>query len=250
LGIEAKEFPIAFVDESYPDYVLGVVATVQQEFRMFYAPVSQLKSPKIEWQALCQPSDNLVRGLELHGGHIYAVTHAGAPKYKVLRTSVKKPDWKHAETVIPEAKDSIRYITKTRDYLLVVYSDGIVGRVAKYHFGTGKVADLTLPFSGAADVMCPNKKQNRFFLNIESWTTPLTIYDVDLDKETMVKSIFNTDVVYPGFENLVSEEVEVASHDGTAVPLSIIHRKDMKLDGSNSCILEGYGAWVQLYAAL
>ena len=39
----------------------------------------------------------------------------------------------------------------------------------------------------------------------------------------------------PGFENLVTEEVEVPGHDGTMIPLSIIHRKDLKLDGSAQC---------------
>jgi prolyl oligopeptidase len=50
-------------------------------------------------------------------------------------------------------------------------------------------------------------------------------------------------VSYPGFENLVTEEVEVPGHDGTMIPLSIVHRKDLKLDGSASAILEGYGAY-------
>src|SRR6266702_7199348 len=48
---------------------------------------------------------------------------------------------------------------------------------------------------------------------------------------------------YPGFENLVSQEVEVPGHDGAMVPLSIVYRKGLPLDGSNSCILEGYGAY-------
>ena len=62
-------------------------------------------------------------------------------------------------------------------------------------------------------------------------------------KDTFTKSIFNTAISYPGFENLVTEEVEVPGHDGTMIPLSIIHRKDLKLDGSSSAILEGYGAY-------
>ena len=61
------------------------------------------------------------------------------------------------------------------------------------------------------------------------------------------KSIFNSSVTYPGFEDLVTEEVEVPSHDGTMVPLSIVHQKGIPLDGSNSCILEGYGAYGNSY---
>jgi prolyl oligopeptidase len=78
---------------------------------------------------------------------------------------------------------------------------------------------------------------------ITSWTCPTTIYDFNAQKDTFAKSIFNTDVSYPGFENLVSEEVEVPGHDGTMIPLSIIYKKGIPLDGSNCCILTGYGAY-------
>jgi len=50
-------------------------------------------------------------------------------------------------------------------------------------------------------------------------------------------------VSYPEMADLTVEEVEVPGHDGTMIPLSIIHRKDIKLDGSSPCILEGYGAY-------
>ena len=48
-----------------------------------------------------------------------------------MRTSVTHHDWQKAETVIPEAKDSIQYITKSKDFLFVVYSNGILGRIAE-----------------------------------------------------------------------------------------------------------------------
>ncbi len=243
LGITAKEFPSASIDESYPDYIIGLVATVQNEMRIFYAPSSRMTSQKIKWDVLCKPSDMLVRGLAFHRNHVYAVTHAGAPKYKVVRTGVKHPDWEHAETIIPEGTDSIQYITKSKHYLFIVYSNGVVGRLVKYDLSSGKTEEIKLPASGTVYISCPDWKTDRCLVFMTSWTSPLTIYDFDARKETFAKSIFNTDVSYPGFENLISEEVEVPGHDGTMVPLSIIYRKGISLDGSNSCILDGYGAY-------
>ena len=77
----------------------------------------------------------------------------------------------------------------------------------------------------------------------------MTRYDYDPQSETFAKSLFNEDVIYPGFENLVAEEVEVPSHDGVMVPLSIVHQKQIPLDGSNCCILDGYGAYGMSYPA-
>jgi prolyl oligopeptidase len=243
LGITPKEFPSAFIDESYPDYIVGAVSTVQSEMRVFYAPASELTSPKITWNVLCKPSDNLVRGMAFHKDHIYAVTHANAPRYKVVRTSVKHPDWAHAETVLPEAKDSIQSITKSKDFLFVVYSNGVVGRIVKYDLATGKANELKLPGSGTVAVICPDWQTNRCIVYVTSWISPTTLYDFDGNKDSFAKSIFNTDVSYPGFETLVTEEVEVPGHDGALIPLSIIHKKGIPLDGSSSCILEGYGAY-------
>ncbi|MES1166685.1 MAG: prolyl oligopeptidase family serine peptidase [Pseudomonadota bacterium] len=243
LGIAPKEFPGAFIDESYPAYVLGSVSTVQTEMKMFYAAISTVQHPPIKWEVLCQPSDNLVRGLEFIGDYIYAVTHEGAPKYKLVRTSVKHPDWKHAETVIPEASDSIQSITKTKDFLFVVYSNGVVCRVVKLDPATGKSSEVKLPGSGTVELSCPDWRTDRCIVYITSWISPTTLYDFDGAAETFAKSIFNTDVSYPGFETLVTEEVEVPGHDGAMIPLSIIHKKGLPMDGSSSCILEGYGAY-------
>ncbi len=243
LGIEPKEFPNASIDESYPDYILGQVGTVQPELRIFYAPVSEMKHEKIKWDVLCRPSDNLVRGMAFYRDHVYAITHAGAPKYKVIRTSVKQPDWQHAETIIPQAPDSIQYITKSKHYLFVIYSNGVVGRIVKYDLATGKTEEVKLPGSGSVDMICPDFKSDHCLVYITSWTSPVTIYDYEADKGTFAKSVFNTDVSYPGFQDLVSEEVEVPGHDGTMIPLSILHKKGIPMDGSSSCILDGYGAY-------
>ncbi|MGZ3405067.1 MAG: prolyl oligopeptidase family serine peptidase [Polyangia bacterium] len=244
LDIAPKEFPGASIDESYPDIILGSVGTVQREMRLYWAPVAQMKAGgKLTWKELCKTTDKLVRGLEFHKGRVYAVTHADAPRYKVVSTSLDKPDWAHAETVMPEASDSIRYITKSKSYLFIVYSDGIVGRIVKYSLATGKAAPVKLPESGSVDIHCPDFHTDRCIVFTTSWIQPTTLWDFDAQKDRFAKSIFNTAVTYPGFDQLTTEEVEVPGHDGTMVPLSIIHRKDLKLDGSSSAILEGYGAY-------
>src|SRR6202000_281196 len=95
LEISAKDFPIAFVRESYPRYVMARVASTQREQQMYYAPVSELQEQRVHWNVLCGPKDNLVRTVVFDGDYVYAITHSGAPKYKVVRTSVKRPDWEH-----------------------------------------------------------------------------------------------------------------------------------------------------------
>ena len=248
LGISAKEFPQAGIDESYPDYIFGTVATVQSELKMYYAPVSELTKAKIKWAMLCDTPDNLVRGIEFNGDYVYAVTHEGAPRYKLVRTSIRHPDWKHAETVIAESADSIQELSKSRSFLFVTYSNGVVGRIVKYDLASGKCSAVALPGSGDVAIKCPDFRSDRAIVSITSWTSPTTLYDYDAQKEAFRKSIFNTDVTYPGFSDLVTEEVEVPGHDGAMIPLSIFYRKGTPMDGSSSCVLEGYGAYGVSYS--
>lgn len=242
LGIASNERAWACLEESRPDYILGRVHTAQAELQIFYAPVTELEHQKIKWDVLCRRSDNLVQGPVFHGNYVYAVSQASAPRGKLVRTSVQHPDWEHAETLIPERIDSIQSVTKSSHYLLIVYSDGIVGRLIKYDQTTGKAVEIKLPASGTVDVSCPDWQSDHCLVLISSWTSAI-LYECDLHKDTFAKSVFSPNRTYAGSESLVSEEFEVPGHDGTLIPLSIIRKRGLPLDGSNSCILEGYGAY-------
>jgi len=244
LGLTPKEFAAAFVDEAAPGWVIGNAGTVQNEMKLFIAPIAEVGKAKVAWTSLAKPSDNLVRGLEFCGADaVCAVTHTDAPHYKVVRTSLRHPDWAHAETIVPEAADSIQTMTRSRSALFLVYSNGIVGRVVKYDLASKKSSEIPLPASGDVSVTCPDVKSNHCLVTIEGWITPRTLFDLDGDKNVVSKSAFSSDVVYPGYDQLVTEEVELKGYDGTMIPLSIVHRKGMPMDGSSSCILDGYGAY-------
>ena len=146
--------------------------------------------------------------------------------------------------VLPEAADSVQSITKSRHYLLTLYSNGIVGRIVKYEFATAKASEVKLPSSGTVDISCPDWKTDLCHVVISSWTLPPTRYDYDAEKETFAKSMFNADVVYPGFRRSGRRKrSRCPAMMASMVPLSIVHKKGIPLDGSNSCILDGYGSY-------
>ncbi len=243
LGIEAKEIPQAFVPETAPGRLIGSLDTVQPEFRFLLASASDVDRGQIQWKPLVQRADKLVRGTAITPDWFYSVTSADAPHYKVVRARLDSPDWQHAETVIPEAADSIDSLTQSKDYLFVAYTDGINGRLVRHALATGTTDEVTLPLKGTVEATCPDAHGNRCIVVISSWLQPPVVYEVDAATGEVGKSVFTTDVHYPEMADLVVEEVEAPGHDGTLIPLSIIHRKDIKLDGSSPCILEGYGAY-------
>jgi len=268
IGDDVKNDIDFFGDESYPDlgitpdeeadvslnkdsknYIFGYLNTDREEFRCYYAPISQFNSGKIQWKILCKPEDKLVRSLVVIGDDAFAITYKDAKNYKLIHTSLKNPDWDHAETIMEEKKDeTLESVTNSKDYLYLTYSNGIDNRIFKYDLHTHKVSEIKLPFSGTAGIFCLNTKTDDCLVAVTSWNKPFAEYSYDANKNIFSPSIFNKPAKYPAeYYNLEVKEVEVKGHDGAMVPLSIIYKKGTKLDGSNCCIMEGYGSYGYSY---
>ncbi len=242
LGLSEEERPMVFIDATLPHHLLANTSIASNDVRFFYAPDTELGRPQIHWKAICERKDGLTN-VAFHGDQVYATTYVGAPKYKVVRTNLRHPDWAHAETILPEGKDAIQDLVSTKDFIFVVYSDGMQSSLSRIDCRTGRITKVPLPRPGVVGFYVPDPGSNRCLVTLNSWTLPPTVYEIDAAHPTFVKSTFNADVSYPGFEDFVVEEVEVPSHDGVMVPLSILHKKGMTMDGSHSCIFEGYGSY-------
>jgi prolyl oligopeptidase len=248
LNIQPNDLPFAALDKDCRDYVFASLSNVRNELFIYYAPISQFNSGKIDWKILCRPEDELVRGIETLGNKIFAVTYDGAKNYKLVCTDLKNPDWKHAKTIIAEKQETLESIAHSKDYLYISYSNGINSRIYKYNLSTGKIDEIKLPLSGTADIFCLDTKTNDCMIAITSWNKPYVEYNYYADKNLFTPSLFNKPAQYPAeYKNLVVREVEVKGHDGAMIPLSIIYKKGIKLDGTNCCFMEGYGAYGYSY---
>jgi prolyl oligopeptidase len=244
LNIDPKMFPYVSLYNDSKDYIFVGLGSTQRELTQYYAAAGQLKSKKILWNVLCKPADKLV-DLEYVNDDVYAISHNDAPNYKVVATGLAHPDWAHAVTIAAEKPDwTVKSIIHTKDYLVIVYFDGINAHLSKYNFKTKITSEVKLPYSGTISIDCINSRTNNCSLQITSWIKPYTFYDYDAATDAFVPSSFNKPFVYPAaYSDLQVEETEVEGHDGAMIPLTIIYNKGIRKDGSNVCLLEGYGAY-------
>ena len=244
LNIDAKVYPFTFVNKDSKDYVFAGEGTVQNELKMYYAPIAQFNSGKIQWKTLCTPADKLVRSSEIVGDKMFAITHNGAKKYKLVCVDLKNPDWSNAKVIAPEKSMVLESFTRCKDYLLISYNDGINTHLYKYHMTTEAMTEVKMPFTGSAYAFCMDTKTNAFYVGITSWNKPFTVFIYNAETDKFSPSPLFPASVYPDeYKDLVVEEVEVKGHDGVMVPLSIIYKKGIKKDGSNVCLMESYGAY-------
>ena len=243
VDIDSKAFPgIGIVPGS--DRALGLVFNgVQREITLFVAPVASVLSGKPSWTKIIDPSDE-VTDFAVFGNTIYLLSHKGAPRFQVLKLAMAAPEMSKAEVVIAASESVITGLASAKDALYVRRMNGSVSDLLRLPYAAGaRPATIAPPFEAdisslAADVRVPG-----VIFEASGWTRFGGFYAYDPRTKKVRDTRLQPQGPNDNPPDLVSTEVKVTSHDGTLVPMSIIHRKGLKLDGSNPTILYGYGAY-------
>jgi prolyl oligopeptidase len=242
VDVAESDFPIVAVPFG-SQYALGILAHgVQPEITLYVAPLESVRGPDTPWRKVADVAD-AVTGADMFGDNIYALTHRDALRFKLVRTSASRPDLAHAAVVVPESEAVLTSLVIAKDGVYVQTLDGGVGRLLRIaHGGTAKAERIALPSDGAISYLWSDARAPGAMTMLTSWTTPPLLYEY----EPAGRKLTDTGLQPPhpvdmsGYE---SEEVKAKSYDGTLVPLSIVHRKGMPLDGSHPALLEGYGSY-------
>jgi prolyl oligopeptidase len=191
-----------------------------------------------------------VTSLAYAHGALYLLTHRNAPRFRVLRVPVEGFDLARAQVVVPASQRVVTGLAAAADALYVELRDGNVKRLFRRGWtADAALAEVPLPVrgsfalegfeggNGAADPRLPG-----VVIGLESWTRARRIVAVGADGRVRDTGL------QPGGPNdapadIAATEVLVKSHDGALVPMSILHRKGVKLDGRNPTLLYGYASY-------
>lgn len=106
----------------------------------------------------------------------------------------------------------------------------------------GEPTAIALPFDGWVDEVHGDATRDGILFREQGWTRPAAYYAYDpTGKVVAVDALAMT--TNADFANIVAEEVEAVSSDGTRVPLSILHRKDIARDSARPSIVRGYAGY-------
>ncbi|HUN86167.1 MAG TPA: prolyl oligopeptidase family serine peptidase [Terracidiphilus sp.] len=224
-------------------WAIGLIAHgVLNEATMYRAPLDTVGKPDTPWEKICDVPDD-VTSLATHGDALYLLSHKGAPHFKVIRTSIAHPDVEHASVVVPESERVIKNIATSQDGLYVQETDGTIGILERLKYEGGDAETIPLPFEGTVSIGATDERVPGALVVLTSWARAPRIYAFDPQARTLTDTKLQPLGPNDDPQDIVSEEVKVESWDGTMVPLSIIHKRDLKMDGSNPTLLRGYGAY-------
>jgi oligopeptidase B len=222
--------------------VIGSSQTLSSEYRYLDA-----NDPRGEFQLFIAREDDHLHDLDHHGDHFYVVTNAdSARNFKLMRTPVTATGRNNWEEVIPHRADVLLQGAEMfSDYMVLnERENGLVRLRVRPWSGAGEhYIDFDEPAYLAYVGANPEFETEVLRFGYTSMTTPQSTYDYDM--ATRERELLKREEVLGDFDpaDYVTDRIFATARDGTPVPVSIVYRSGLELDGSNPLLLYAYGSY-------
>ena len=221
---------------------------VRREFRLAVAPAGSLAEPEPAWSLRIDIADKIV-DFAYAKGTLYGATYQDAPRYKFIAAPIDRFEAATARVVVPASDRVLGPMVEARDALYYEAREGNAKQLWRLPYGPdAKPQRVTLPLAGnfslrqRGGVWAAHPQIDGVLITLEGWTRAPQIYIVAADGKVS-NSGLQPIGRFDAPTDIETTEVLVTSHDGAKVPMSIIHKKGLKLEGRNPTLLQGYGAY-------
>ncbi|HYG98891.1 MAG TPA: prolyl oligopeptidase family serine peptidase [Terriglobales bacterium] len=195
-------------------------------------------------------------------GELYIRTNEGAPRFRVVTVpaaSLSRRIWRGRiwRELVPESDAVISEINIIHGNLVTTEEKEAHSQVRIFELTTGRLMhNVTLPTIGSVLGIGGQWDSDEMFIAFQSFTVPPTIYRQefvirhDWEKQKAPKKYFRDVSVWAKVDaptidpaKYEVEQVWYASKDGTRVPMFVVAKKGVALDGKNPTLLSGYGGF-------
>jgi prolyl oligopeptidase len=206
--------------------------------QIFYKDLAQPEGDVVELIAGFDADYDFV---DNEGTTIYFTTDNDAPQRRLIAIDLSKPQRDAWQTIIPEQKAKLSAVDRVGDSLIAEYLQDARSRAKVFDLAGNHRRDVELPGVGSAGGFRGKRGDNETFFSFTDYVTPGTIYRYDV--ATGEQSVYREPKVKFDPSDYESKQVFYTSRDGARVPMTIVHRKGLNLDGNNPTVLYGYGGF-------
>jgi prolyl oligopeptidase len=208
------------------------------KYRVFYKDLSKPDSkvmPLIDnFEAGYDFVDNV-------GSVFYFVTDRKAPRKRIVAIDLAKPAEANWKTVVPEGPQTLVSGHMVNNQLVTEYLADARSVVKVVDLQGKPVREIALPGIGSVSGFGGKRGDTETFFSFTGFTTPTTVYRLDM--KSGASSVFRQPKVAFNPADYETRQQFYTSRDGTKVPMFIVSKKGLKLDGSNPTYLYGYGGF-------
>ena len=175
------------------------------------------------------------------GDKVLVYTNVDAQNFRVVLIDPGKPAKENWQTVIPEKPEVLSGANAASGFLFCNYLKDANSRIHQHDLSGKLIREIDLPALGTAGGFGGKRAEKVLFYTFTSFTYPPTIYKYD--PATGASEVFRKSEVKFNPADYETKQVFYAGKDGTKVPMFIVHKKGLKLDGRNPAYLTGYGGF-------
>lgn len=176
------------------------------------------------------------------GGKLLVHTDDSAPNYRVVSVDPKNSAKENWKDVIPEdAKNLLQMAATGGGKIFGEYLKDVATHVYQYDYNGKMEREITLPALGNASGFGGDTDDKVIFYTFTSFTYPPTIYKYDI--ATGISDVWRKSDVKFNPDDYETKQVFYPSKDGTKIPMFLVYKKGIKMDGNNPTLLYAYGGF-------
>lgn len=203
--------------------------------------VKDLKSPNSGFTVLVSDFNNDFSVLDNDSTSLLVLTNHSASNYRIVRMPVSDTAVSAWRDILPEKKEVLQEAVIGKGFIVAKYLQDAKSVLKLYTPEGAFVRDIPLETIGTVDQLSASKKDDLLFYSLTTFTAPTSIYKYRLSSGEQ-QLHFRPTMPFKSDE-YTTDQVFYSSYDGTRIPMFIVHRKDMVLDGNRPTLLFGYGGF-------
>ncbi len=250
LGTSQAEDELIYYNPDHPRRNYGISTTEDERFVILSESqstsgnalyVKDNRNPTRGFVNIIDGFEYTNRVIDHVNGRLLVLTNHSAPKYRLVSVDPNNPSPSRWTEIIPENEHVLRSISLIGGKIVSTYLMDANSRAFIHNMNGRREAEIELPSLGSLGGFSGKKDDNIAFFSFTSFTFPSTVYKFDISTNTY-ESYFAPEVDFNP-EDFETRQVFYTSKDGTQVPMFIVHKKGLELDGNNPTLLYGYGGF-------
>jgi prolyl oligopeptidase len=250
LGDPQSNDPLVYSDKDHAQRYYGAQTTEDEKFMILNISEGtdgaelwymDLRNREAGFKKLFEGFKYNYSVLDDEGENLIVLTNNNAPNYKVVLVDPKNPAMENWKEIIPEKNILLQNVYATGGKLFAEYLKDATSRIYQFNRAGSLEREVQMPGYGTVAGFIGEKDDQQVFYSFTSFTTPATIYKYDIASGK--SEIYKKPEVKFNPDDFETKQVFYTSKDGSKIPMFLIFKKGIKLDGSNPTLLYGYGGF-------
>ena len=261
VGEPQEKDVLVYEDKSNPNRYVGVGVTEGEEyatlfvstgtdgFEQFYHDLSKgIPTPNTKWQTLqagFEQKTSIIDYIPAEtsnvGGKFLVLTDVDAPRYRCVAVDPSDPTPENWTEVIPQSKNLLQGVNTGGGVLFATYLSDVTTKIYRSKMDGSDPQEIPLPDIGTANGFGGKRSDTYSFYSFSSFTDPGSSFKYDYASGK--SEVYHRPKLAFDPDDFETKQVFYPSKDGTEIPMFIVSKKGIELNGNSTALLYGYGGF-------